>query len=149
MFAATEVFWFVLVRVTSWIVLVFWTNGTIHEATRTKHETRLPPKSTFEAKLWHAVYRTTYVDNQEYYKLVFERNPLDDHRRNEYKVSKFDFEFREDVTASNVSVDLAPASKEQLKMINSLARDGFVVRDLFIAGGYNILLERTPAIQPR
>jgi len=28
----------VLVRVISWIVLVFWTNGTIHEVTRTKHE---------------------------------------------------------------------------------------------------------------
>ena len=29
-----------LVRVTSWIVLVFWTKGTIHEITRTEHETR-------------------------------------------------------------------------------------------------------------
>ena len=90
-----------------------------------------------------AVYRTTYVDNQEYYKLVFEQNALSNPRRNEYKVFAFDFEFRQDVPASNVNVDLATASKEQLKLINSLAKDGFVVRDLFIAGGYNILLERT------
>jgi hypothetical protein len=33
----------VLVRVTSWIVLVFRTKGTIHEITRTEHETRYHP----------------------------------------------------------------------------------------------------------
>jgi len=33
-----EVTSFVLVRVTSWIVLVFLDNGMIHEITRTKHE---------------------------------------------------------------------------------------------------------------
>jgi hypothetical protein len=91
-----------------------------------------------------AVYRTTYVDNQEYSKLVFEQNALSNQRRNEYKVFTFDFEFHEDMPVSNVSVDLAPTSKEQLKIINSLAKNGFVVRDLFIAGGYNILLEREP-----
>ena len=36
----SEVFWFVLVHVTSWIVLVFLDKRTIHEVTRTKHETR-------------------------------------------------------------------------------------------------------------
>ena len=29
---------FVLVRVNSWIVLISWTNGTIHDVTRTRHE---------------------------------------------------------------------------------------------------------------
>ena len=29
---------FVLVRVTSWIAGLFWTSGTIHEVTRSKHE---------------------------------------------------------------------------------------------------------------
>ena len=41
--------WFV----TSWIVLFFWTNGTIHEVTRTKNKPkyfRLTPDVTFEAK---------------------------------------------------------------------------------------------------
>jgi len=32
--------WFVLVRVISWIVLLFWTNGTIHEITRTNQDPR-------------------------------------------------------------------------------------------------------------
>jgi hypothetical protein len=64
---------FVLVRVISWIVLAFWTNGTIHEITRTKHEPkyfRLTLDVTFEAKRYIAgsktiVNRQSKIINQQ------------------------------------------------------------------------------------
>jgi len=48
------------------MVLFFWTNGTIHEITRTKHKNRYHPKSTFEAKLISsiAIYDKSYFLSQ-------------------------------------------------------------------------------------
>jgi len=41
-----------------------------------------------------------------------------------------------------VHIDLTPSSKETMKMLNSLAKDGFLVKDLFVSDKVSVLLER-------
>ena len=48
-------FWFVLVRVTSWIVLSFLDKRNDPRASHELTRNSLPPKSTFEAKLLRSV----------------------------------------------------------------------------------------------
>ena len=85
-------------------VTYFW----LHTTTQWNWRTEKRKRKDLEEKLAKieaagAVYRTTYVDNQAYYKLIFEQNQADDHRRNEYKLLAFNFEFQRNVAASNVS----------------------------------------------
>jgi hypothetical protein len=108
-------------------------------------------KKDFEKRLAQlqgrgAIYRTTYPngDGRED-KLIFEQRVVDDGTRREYKVLKFELFDTEDAAEKKVHTDLIPASKETLKMLNRLAKEGFVVRDLFDSDSnkFDVLLERT------
>ncbi|MCM3874735.1 MAG: hypothetical protein ND895_28915 [Pyrinomonadaceae bacterium] len=103
----------------------------VHTTTR-KNWKLLPKKRTdFEQKLASlqasgARYRVIYADNQGYTNLIFEQRAPDDGKRYEYKVLTFTFQVDVDAAAQRVSIDLDPASKEKMKTLNSLAKDGFV-----------------------
>lgn len=98
-----------------------------------------------------AVYRMIYRDSKGGNQLVFERGAVADDRRHEYKTLKLNFQMVDPVAVKRgangkIHLDLTPASKETVKLINSLAREGFVVRDLFvsdvISDNVSVLLER-------
>lgn len=70
-------------------------------------------------------------------------------RAREYKVLKLSFQLAERQVlkdSANIRVDLTPDAKETVKVMNALARQGFVVRDLFIpdntSKSISVLLER-------
>jgi hypothetical protein len=118
--------------------------------TTTKKNWRVEPRKRkdFEESLAHlqasgAVYRMVYENNQGYSKLIFEQKAIDDGQRREYKVLLFEFQVDVDRAAQRVSIDMTPESKETMRRINNLAKDGFVVRDLFLSDGYNAVIERT------
>jgi len=59
----------------------------------------------------------------------------------------YELQETENFADQKVDFDLAPSSKETIKTLNSLVKEGFVVRDLFIsedlvANKASILLER-------
>ena len=90
-----------------------------------------------------AIYRTTY-----YKGLVFEQPTSSNVQSREYKVLKFELQWTENVEGKRVEYDLTPASKETVKMLNSLAREGFEARDLFLSdklgsNTFSVLLERS------
>jgi hypothetical protein len=98
-----------------------------------------------------AAYRMIYRDSKGGNQLVFEQGTTEDVRRREYKTLNLSFQMINPLAlkhAANgkVQLDLTPASKETMKLINSLAGEGFVVRDLFVAevvsDKVSILLER-------
>ncbi len=104
-------------------------------------------KNVFEKQLARlqasgAIYRMTYPnrDGNET-KLIFEQKAVDDGTRREYKVLKFEFQEMEDPATKKVLIDLTPESKETVKQMNSLVRQGFVVRDLFMSDKVSVLLE--------
>lgn len=74
--------------------------------------------------------------------LVFEQKLTDDGKRREYKVLKLDFQIVEDRTNKRVHVELMPTSQEAMNTLNKLAKEGFVVRDLFLSDKVSVLLER-------
>ncbi len=100
-----------------------------------------------------AIYRMTYVgDSGVEDQLMFEQGPVADGQRHEYKVLNLEFQVTEDLplrqaAQKEVRVDLTAASKETMKLLNSLANEGFVVRDLFVSdivsSKVSVLLERT------
>lgn len=92
-----------------------------------------------------AIYRMTYPNEQgDESELIFEQAAATDGRKREYRVLRFD---TEEVDAGAlklmVQIDLTPASKEALRELNRLAKEGFVVRDLFMTDEASVLLERT------
>lgn len=90
------------------------------------------------------IYRMTYPTGEGVEsKLVFEQSAVGDGMRREYKVLKFEFQFVPNAAEKKVHKDLTPASKETIKLMNTLAREGFVVRDLFISDQVSVLLERS------
>jgi hypothetical protein len=100
-----------------------------------------------------AIYRMTYTgDSGVEDQLMFEQGPVADGQRHEYKVLNFEFQVAEDLPLrqgfqKEVRIDLTASSKETLKLLNSLAKEGFVVRDLFVPREWmkkvSVLLERT------
>jgi hypothetical protein len=76
--------------------------------------------------------------------LIFEIPAGSDGKQREYKVLKFSLYETQTAVNGRIEshIDLAPDSKDIEERLNDLARAGFVVRGLFIAAGYNILLER-------
>jgi hypothetical protein len=111
-------------------------------------------KKTFEQELARlqdsgAIYRMTYPDRDgNEYTLIFEQPASDVSKRGEYKVLKVEFQETENFADQKVDIDLAPSSKETIKTLNSLVKEGFAVRDLFIsdplaAKKASVLLERT------
>ena len=94
-----------------------------------------------------AVYRMTYTgDSGIEDQLMFEQGPVGEGKRREYKVLRFDFEMVQGPN-SEVRVDLTPSAKETMKLLNTLAVEGFVVRDLFVSesvsNNVSVLLERS------
>jgi hypothetical protein len=90
-----------------------------------------------------AIYRTTY-----YKGLVFEQPTSSNSQPHEYKVLKFELQQTENVEAKRVEYDLTSASKETMRMLNNLAREGFEARDLFLSdkigsNTFSVLLERS------
>lgn len=97
-----------------------------------------------------AVYRMTYTgDSGVEDQLMFEQTPVADGQRHEYKVLNLEFQLVEDMAGGQreVRIELTASSKETMKLLNSLAQEGFVVRDLFVSeivsNKVNVLLERT------
>ena len=80
---------------------------------------------------------------------MFEQTPVADGQRHEYKVLNLEFQLVEDMAGGQreVRIELTASSKETMKLLNSLAQEGFVVRDLFVSeivsNKVNVLLERT------
>jgi hypothetical protein len=61
----------------------------------------------------------------------------------EFRILRFEFDFKEDQAANKVNVDLTAASKDVVKQMNALAKEGFVVQDLFQADKISVILERS------
>ena len=98
--------------------------------------------------VYRLVYRDPYLGNQ----LVFERQTNSQTRSSEYRALKLSFKLlgppiQKGIRDPNARVDLTPESKENVKLINDLARQGFVVRDLFMpelnSKSVSVLLERS------
>lgn len=99
--------------------------------------------------IFRLIYRDPYNGNQ----LVFERPANGSARSVEYKALKLTFQLIErprlqDVGKVPIRVDLTPESKETVKLINNLAREGFAVRGLFVSNimssrNVGVLLERS------
>jgi hypothetical protein len=111
-------------------------------------------KKTFEQELARlqdsgAIYRMTYPDRDgDEYTLIFEQPASDVGKRREYKVLKVEFRETENFADQKMDIELAPSSKETIKTLNSLVKEGFAVRDLFISDSLaakkaSVLLERT------
>lgn len=107
-------------------------------------------KSDFEKRLLElqgrgAVYRMVYPnrDRTTKEKLIFELRTADERVRREYKVLRFEFQDVQDAAGKRVQIDLTPASKETLKLMNNLAKEGFVVRELFKSKKVSVLMERS------
>ena len=100
-----------------------------------------------------AVYRMTYIgDSGVEDQLMFEQGPVADSQRDEYKVLNLEFQIVEELALrqggqTGVRIELTASSKETMKLLNSLAQEGFEVRDLFVSeivsNKVNVLLERT------
>jgi hypothetical protein len=100
-----------------------------------------------------AIYRMTYTgDSGVEDQLMFEQGAVANSQRHEDKVLDFEFQVAEDLAPGQggqqeVRIDLTASSKETMKLLNSLAKEGFVVRDLFIPREWmtkvSVLLERT------
>src|SRR5262245_16598036 len=96
-----------------------------------------------------AIYRMTYGDLD---RLIFEQPAADVSKRREYKVLKIQFQETKNFADQKVDIDLTPSSKETIKTLNSLVKEGFSVRDLFKSDPYaqthdalivSVLFERT------
>jgi hypothetical protein len=90
-----------------------------------------------------AVYRMTYpINDGTRHKLIFELKPVDDGKRRQYRILKFEFRDMENAAEKKVYTDLDPASKESITRLNGLVKEGFAVRELFVSDENNLLLER-------
>lgn len=90
-----------------------------------------------------AVYRMTYPNNRgTETQLVFEQRLDKEARRREYRVLKIEFEQVEDEIGKRVNIELTRKSKETIRKMNEMVREGYEVRDLFFAKEFRIILER-------
>lgn len=91
-----------------------------------------------------AVYRMIGTDDSgEENRLVFEQGPTVEGQRREYRVLKFEFQFVENAAEGKVSISLAQPSRETLRVLNGLVKEGFTVRDLFYSKEVGVILERS------
>jgi hypothetical protein len=90
----------------------------------------------------------TYPDGAgDEYTLIFEQPSVDPGKPREYRVLKVGFQETENFEDQRMDIDLTPSSKETIITLNSLVKEGFVVRDLFVSDDLaakraSILLER-------
>src|SRR5262245_10847788 len=81
-----------------------------------------------------AIYRMIYPNGDVFERtLIFEQPASDNSKRREYKVLKIELQETENFADQRVDIDLAPSSKEKIKTLNSLVKEGFAVRDLFVS----------------
>lgn len=99
-----------------------------------------------------AAFRMIYRDPGGGNQLVFERGAPGRNQSVEYKVLMLNFqalgqESSHQGTNQEVRLDLTPAAKDTVQLINDLAGKGFVVLDLFVsdtvANGVGLLLQRS------
>ena len=92
-------------------------------------------KRLAQAQAQGAVYLTTYPDQHgEEKNLIFEVPSVGNSARREYKILKFEIQTQQVNTAEEkVNKDFTPVSKETLKTLNQLTKEGFEARDLFIS----------------
>jgi hypothetical protein len=106
-------------------------------------------KKNFEQELARlqaqgAAYRMIYpTEEGTQSNLIFEQTGSLGTVRHEYRVLKLDFQYSADEPNKKVRKDLTPPGQEAIKQMNALVKDGFIVRDLFIAEEVGVLLERT------
>ena len=107
-------------------------------------------KGDFEKRLLElqnrgAVYRMIYLnrDRTTKEKLILELDAADTRQRREYKVLRFEFQDVKVAAGKMVQPELTPSSKETLKLLNNLAKEGFEVRELFKSKKLSVLLERS------
>jgi hypothetical protein len=101
------------------------------------------PKRLAAAQEAGAVYRMTGQDgDRDETRLVFERTPNGDGRRRDYRVFRVELQFVESAAERKVSTGLSPQTREALKTVAALLKEGYVVRDLFWADTAHLLLER-------
>lgn len=92
-----------------------------------------------------AVYRMIGADDSgAKNRLVFEQGLTVEGQRREYRVLKFEFQFAENAAEGRVYISLAQSSQATINVLNNLVREGFVVRDLFVAKEVGVILERSP-----
>jgi hypothetical protein len=112
-----------------------------------------PKLKNFEQKLAElqrqgATYRMPYPYAEGLkLQLIFELPSVVSDQRREYKVLKFDFDVTGDEWSKNDPkgkrrISLKPTSRSTEEALNGLAKQGFVVRDLFVSDQLGILLER-------
>jgi len=98
-----------------------------------------------------AIYKTTVTveaeETGDKLILVFEQPSSPDGERREYKTLGFQLSRVENAALKRVEIDLTPESKENLKTLNRLVKEGFGVCDMFDLGytnasNYGVLLER-------
>jgi hypothetical protein len=103
-----------------------------------------------------AIYRTTVAveadENGDKLILVFEQPSSPDGERREYKTLGFQLSQVENAPMKRLDVDLTPESKENLKTLNRLVKEGFEVCVMFDLGytkapNCGILLERRIAVR--
>ncbi len=92
-----------------------------------------------------AAFQMVYPDRDgDETKLVFEQKQVDDGQRREYRVLRLELQSAADSAEKKVRTDLAPSSKETMKVFDQLAKEGFNVRALFISGDSK-LVKKTEA----
>lgn len=95
-----------------------------------------------------AIYRMIDRNNgHNGFKLVFEQPAVDDGKRPEYRMLRFEIKHVENVEEQKEGYELTPLSKETMKTLNDLVKEGFEVRGLFYTDWYGnnrfgVLLER-------
>lgn len=91
-------------------------------------------KRLAQAQEQGAVYLTTYPDQHgEEKSLIFELSSVGNGTRREYKILKFEIQDTENVAEQKIYSDFTPASRETMKTLNQLGKEGFEARDLFIS----------------
>jgi hypothetical protein len=113
------------------------------DATKKDFETRLAQMAE-----QGAIYRMTYPgDRGLRNKLIFEQKASGDNTKREYKVLKIEFSNTPDAANQHITTDLKTESKETMKLLNRMAKEGYVVCDLFLEGSasanYEVLLMRS------
>lgn len=90
------------------------------------------------------IYRMPYPNREgtKRDKLIFELGAGGEGQRREYEVLKFKLQGTKDA-AKKVHLELTPSSKETMKSLNRLAKDGFIVRDLLTGDQISVILERS------
>lgn len=88
------------------------------------------------------IYRATYpTDNGDKKTLLIEVPQNADANKREYKVLPFDFTVKPNGDGTLTRI-LTPEAEANVKTMNRLAREGYVVRDVFYTGKVSVLMER-------